>query len=208
MFAWTVAGCLTIPLVYLGLEAFNITPVQMVVKATGRDMTLTDRTLLWTDIIDNAAKSPIVGVGMGAFWVGEIGYDLYPLPNWSHKTPGWRPDGGHNGFLDVYVELGVIGLLLFIAVIGAGFGGALDDLERNFSFGCLRITFLLAVLLNNVAETSFLKGTHDLWFLLLLVAINQPRLYSRPLAKISEASFRRSSVPRVEHSDVAVSPDY
>jgi hypothetical protein len=29
--------------------------------------------------------------------------------------------------------------------------------------------------MNNITETSYLKGTHDLWFLFLLVAINLPK---------------------------------
>ena len=163
------------PLVYLALEAFNTTPVGLVLSATGRDLTLTDRTLLWTDVLNNAAKNPVLGVGFGAFWVGHIGYDMYPLPNWSRKTPGWRPGEGHDGFIDVYVDLGVIGVVLVLLVVGSAFAGAFNDLENEFELGRLRLTLLLSVVLNNVTESSFLKGTHSLWFVFLLVAVNVPR---------------------------------
>jgi O-antigen ligase len=129
--------------------------------------------------MDNAAKSPVLGVGMGAFWVGPVGYDMYPLPRWSRKTPEWRPEEGHNGFLDVYVELGAVGLVLLLIVIGIGVAGGLDDLQTNFPLGTLRLTLMLSILMNNIAETSFLKGTHDLWFLFLLVAVNLPRPIKR-----------------------------
>ena len=49
------------------------------------------------------------------------------------------------------------------------------DLESDFQFGSLRLTLLLSVVMNNITETSFLEGTHGLWFLFLLVAINLPR---------------------------------
>jgi O-antigen ligase len=163
------------PLVYLALEAFDTTPVGLVLSATGRDLTLTDRTLLWTDVLNNAAKNPVLGVGFGAFWVGHIGYDMYPLPNWSRKTPGWRPGEGHDGFIDVYVDLGVIGVVLVLLVVGSAFAGAFNDLENEFELGRLRLTLLLSVVLNNVTESSFLKGTHSLWFVFLLVAVNVPR---------------------------------
>jgi O-antigen ligase len=167
------------PFVLLAFEAFDTTPVGLVLSATGRDLTLTDRTLLWTDTLNNAAKSPVVGVGFGAYWVGRIGYAMYPLPNWSRKTPTWRPDEGHNGFIDVYVDLGVIGVVLMLLVVGSAFVGALDDLENEFELGRLRLIFLLSIVINNVAESSFLKGTHSLWFVFLLVAINVPRATQR-----------------------------
>ena len=99
---------------------------------------------------------------------------MYPLPNWSLKTPEWRPEEGHNGYLDVYVELGGIGVVLLLGVIGAGLAGAVSDLQNNFQLGSLRLVLLIGILMNNFAETSFLKGTHDLWFLFLLAAMNLP----------------------------------
>lgn len=162
------------PLIYAGFQAFDTTPADAVLEATGRDMTFTDRTLIWTDVLDNAKKSPVLGVGYGAFWVGFLGHDLYPLPNWDRKTPSWRPNEGHNGFIDVYVDLGAIGLLLLIVVICAAFAGAVNDLQRNFELGRIRIALLVAILMNNMAESSILNGTQALWLLFLLVAINVP----------------------------------
>jgi exopolysaccharide production protein ExoQ len=173
--AGTLALSLLTPLAYFVFEAFNTTPVKLAVQVTGRDMTLTDRTLLWTDMLNDAAKNPVFGVGVGAFWVGAIGFNTYPLPNWSQKTPDWRPEEGHNGYIDVYVELGAIGLVLLIIVIWRAFAGALSSLQTEFQLGSLRLVLLLSIVMNNIAETSFLKGTHDLWFLFLLLAVNLPR---------------------------------
>jgi exopolysaccharide production protein ExoQ len=175
IFAGTIAFTLLAPLGYLAFEAFDTTPVAIVLEATGRDMTFTDRTLLWADVLHNAEKRPVTGVGFGAFWVGHIGYAIYPLDNWSRKTPGWRPGQGHNGYIDVYVELGAIGVALLLIVIGIAFAGALNDLQNDFELGSLRLVLLLGIVMNNVTETSFLKGTHGLWFLFLLVAINIPK---------------------------------
>jgi exopolysaccharide production protein ExoQ len=173
--AGTLALTLLAPLVYFAFQAFDTTPVQMVFQATDRNMTLTDRTYMWTDILNIAAKSPVLGVGIGAFWVGPIGYGMYPLPNWYRITPDWRPTEGHNGFIDVYVELGAFGVVLLLIIIGVAFAGALSHLESDFQFGSLRLTLLLSIVLSNITETSFLKGTHDLWFLFLLVSVNLPK---------------------------------
>lgn len=171
----TIALMLLVPLGYIVFESLDTTPVGVVLNATGRDMTFTDRTLLWTDVLHNAEKNPVLGVGFGAFWVGHIGYDMYPLPNWSQKTPGWRPGEGHNGYIDVYVDLGVVGVVLVLIVIGSAFTGALDDLQSQFELGSLRLVLLLGIIMNNVTESSLLNGTQSLWFVFLLVAVNVPK---------------------------------
>jgi len=173
--AATLAVSIVAPLAYIALQAFETSPVQMVLQATGRNMTFTDRTLIWTDVLNITAKSPVLGVGIGALWVGPAGYQMYPMPNWSRKTPEWRPTEGHNGYVDTYAELGIIGLSMLLVIIGIGFAGALAHLERDFLFGSLRLTLLVAIVTNNITETSYLKGTHDFWFLFLLVAINLPK---------------------------------
>lgn len=169
-----VAICLLAPVVLGIMAALDTSPLRIVTEATGRDMTLTGRTGLWRDVIANASHSPLVGVGLGAFWVGDLGFTKYPLPNWSRVTPEWRPGQAHNGYVDVYVDLGAIGLVLVIIVIVRGFAGATADLQRNFELGAFRLVLLASIVLNNFTESSLLKGTHSLWFLFLLVAVNVP----------------------------------
>jgi len=170
----TLAIALLAPFAYIVLDYFDTLPAAMVLGATGRNATFSDRTYLWQDLLDNAAKRPVLGVGYGAFWVGPIGYALYPLPNWSLVTLTWRPGEGHNGYLDVYVQLGAVGVALVLLVIGSAIGGALDDIQHRFELGSLRLTLLLSILVNNVAESSLLDGTHSLWFLFLIAAVRIP----------------------------------
>jgi exopolysaccharide production protein ExoQ len=179
------------PIGYGIFQSFDAAPVKAVFQATGRDMTFTDRNLIWTDVINDVAKTPILGVGFGAFWVGPIGYTTYPMPNWSRKTPGWRPEEGHNGFVDIYAQLGVVGLIVFLFFTVSSLSGALTNLGTNFSYGSLRLTFLLAIILSNITETSFLDGTHGLWFLFLLFCVNFPK----PLEPLPAPAFqvRRTS---------------
>jgi exopolysaccharide production protein ExoQ len=174
--AGTMLGIILLtPLVYLVFEVMDVAPVELVVEATGRNMTFTDRTFLWADVLNNAKKHPILGVGMGAFWVGALGYEMYPLPNWTLKTPEWRPEEGHNGYIDVYVELGMVGETVLAFVILSALWGSFRDLETDFEYGSLRLVYLLGIIVNNITETSYLKGTHDFWFLFILFAINLPQ---------------------------------
>jgi O-antigen ligase len=118
---------------------------------------------------------------------------MYPLPNWSRVTPEWRPGQGHNGYIDTYVELGLVGLGLLLIVIFIACSGALNDLQVNFDLGSLRLTLLLAIVINNITEASILKGTHMLWFIFLLVGMNVLR--PKRKASLKEAPKPKSLEP-------------
>jgi len=186
-----VASFFVLPPIYFAFTAFVASPAEMVVHATGRDMTFTDRDLIWTDVLNIAKRNPMLGVGVGALWVGPIGDVMYPMPNWSRKTPQWRPEEAHNGYIDTYAQTGILGLILLFIVVGRAIAGALTDLQQDLDFGSLRLPLLVGILFNNLSESSFLLGTHDLWFLFLLLAINVPRP-------------RKSVIPR----ETEISPDY
>jgi exopolysaccharide production protein ExoQ len=188
----TLAVLLLAPFTYLACVIFDFSPFQAAVSATGRDMTFTDRTLIWTDVLNDTRQTALLGVGIGAFWVGPAGYDKYPMPNWSRVTPEWRPEEGHNGYIDVYAELGIVGLGIFLVATAVGFIGSVDALENDFQFGSLRLVILLSIIINNITETSFLRGEHDFWFLFLLTAVNVPLSLMRIRAKSKDPEIPRS----------------
>jgi len=74
----------------------------------GRDATMSGRDELWTDVLDYGMASPILGGGYGAFWYEGRGLEL---------TGTWNPRQAHNSYLDVFVDLGVLGLLLILVVV-------------------------------------------------------------------------------------------
>jgi O-antigen ligase len=87
----------------------------------------------------------------------------------------WTPiTQSHNGYIDIYLELGVVGLILLAGVIRETFKGIRASLSADFYYGTLRWVFICLLLLHNVTESSFARPTHLLWFLFLLVAVNVP----------------------------------
>jgi exopolysaccharide production protein ExoQ len=81
----------------------------------GKDATLTGRTLIWQHGFDSIASHPIAGVGYAAFW--QVG-------NWSAEQiwrfmqiPGKMGFHFHDIYLQIAVDLGVAGLLVFIATL-------------------------------------------------------------------------------------------
>src|ERR1017187_3771931 len=41
------------------------------IRGLGRDMTLSGRTEIWTDVLKVASRDPLFGVGYGGFWIGR-----------------------------------------------------------------------------------------------------------------------------------------
>jgi exopolysaccharide production protein ExoQ len=134
----------------------------------GRDMTLTGRTEIWHDIFVVASQHPLLGVGYGAFWIGEMAN----IP-WSHNMT-WTLGQAHNGYIDIYLQLGWMGILLLIAIIVVSIPKLLRTFTIDFEYGKICSTLFLLILFVNITESTFLRGEHALWFLFLLVVLNVP----------------------------------
>lgn len=154
-----------------------------VITTLGRDITLTDRTLIWSDVYAAASQSPVFGVGFGGFWIGRIAN----IPWNAHMT--WVLGQAHSGYVDTYLQLGFVGVFLLARVLVSEVPKLLNSMEEDFEFGCFRITLFLTILYVNMTESIYLRGDHHLWLILMIVLWQVPRL-NRPESEpgaISEA---------------------
>lgn len=75
----------------------------------GRDATLTGRTMLWAEALPDFLNRPWLGHGYRTYWLGYSG------PSWViWNLLGWDPGSGHNGYVDLLLELGLAGMGLFL----------------------------------------------------------------------------------------------
>jgi len=145
---------------------FDLTEV-IVAKVLGRNMTFTERTYIWEDLL-KMHINPFFGVGYDSFWLGQRLHFFLQKYNVDHA---------HNGFLAIYLELGLVGLLLFIGFLVASFWKARTSLLVDFDYGILRMTLLFVFLFYNITEVAT-KITTLLFFVFLLVNLDAPkRLY-------------------------------
>ncbi len=80
-----------------------------IAKLAGRSATLSQRIPLWQAILAAIAKRPWFGYGFDIFWL-EWSEDLYKVV---YVMTGWHPPHAHNGYLDVVLSMGIVGLLIF-----------------------------------------------------------------------------------------------
>jgi exopolysaccharide production protein ExoQ len=160
--AYVLAGAVTY---FLAEVTFGISSV--LIEALGRNSTLTGRRDLWNQLLD-FHTNPVVGVGFESFWLGErlrqIG-ELY----W------WQANEAHNGYLETYLNLGLIGLLMMIGWIIATFRKSRLEFLRNFEFGRFRLGFLAAAVVYNWTESAF-RSLHPIWFVFYIISLDYPRL--------------------------------
>ena len=143
---------------------------EVTLRLLGRSATLTDRTLLWADLL-RADINPLFGAGFESFWLG---------PRLQHYWKRWTfmPNQAHNGYLETYLTLGLIGLGLLIVLLLATYAKAQRSLVTNFEWGRFRLGFLFGLIAFNWTEAAF-KTTHFVFLLFYMIALDYPSVWRR-----------------------------
>jgi O-antigen ligase len=138
---------------------------EIVLEGLGRDITLTGRTEFWKELL-SMGTNPIIGTGYGGFWLGPRIEELWER-HWM------KPGEAHNGYLEIYLELGVIGLVLLGGIIITGIRNIYGNIKTDYKSSSLWISLLIITLLHNLSESSFRAG-QLIYFIFLLSVIKKP----------------------------------
>jgi exopolysaccharide production protein ExoQ len=164
-----VAGYLLLVLMVLFSADFVFGLSDLLLQALGRDPTLTGRVQLW-DTLLKFGVNPILGAGFESFWLGARAEAIQAMFR-------WRPNQAHNGYLETYLNLGLIGVILLAIWILATFRRASHTLLTDFDVGRFQMGLLASVLVYNYTEASF-RALHLIYFGFYLIALNYPRAES------------------------------
>jgi exopolysaccharide production protein ExoQ len=154
-------------------------------ESLGRGSSMSGRTLLWTRLlaIDN---NPILGTGFESFWLGKRPQQLEGLFY-------FIPDEAHNGYLETYLTLGLIGLFILIALFIATFWKIRPGLWRDFEWSRFRLGFLGVVVLYNWTEAPF-KTVSATFFVFTIIAMDYPRPQIAPGGQSSGITRREEGM--------------
>jgi O-antigen ligase len=167
-----LATVLSLVVLFAVLEAaFDIR--QSGIEALGRDATLTDRTFVWDDVLA-VPNNVVLGTGFESFWLGPRAEQLW-------EKYWWHPNQAHNGYIETYINLGVIGLVLLVAMMAAAFFRSLQSMRDGDPFGAVRFALIVAIVILNYTDATF-KALHILYFTFLLMAVAPVRRRDRALA--------------------------
>jgi O-antigen ligase len=135
------------------------------VETMGRDATLTGRTGVW-DVVLGLTGNPLFGTGFESFWLGQRLEKIWSI-YW------WHPNEAHNGYLEVYLNLGWIGIALLAVVLVTSYRNIVKAYRRDPNAGGLRLAYFVTGVAYNFTESA-IRIMHPVWIFFLLAAMAVP----------------------------------
>jgi exopolysaccharide production protein ExoQ len=135
-----------------------------VTRALGRNSTLTGRTDIWAAIIP-MAPNPVIGAGFESFWLSPlVSARLWEL------FPGLPINEAHDGYIEVYLELGWVGVGLIGLILLDGYRRSVKAFRREPALGGLLIAYILCATIYSITEAGF-RSLDPIWIFFLLAVI-------------------------------------
>lgn len=137
----------------------------------GRDTTLTQRTRIWEAGFDAIALHPWLGYGYEAFWQSAAGTSFA-----LHYTI-WQVPHAHNGLIEIWLELGVVGIALLLWLLAELGRHMLRPLDPDLLV--LYVITLAATIVLNMAEVNLLRYNNIFWIITVYTLLRlraEPRM--------------------------------
>ena len=160
----------------------------------GKDLTLTGRLQLWILSTIMALQTPWLGHGYNAFWLGPGSSSERIL-----AVVQWDAPHAHNGLLELWLELGLVGVALFLAGFIAYVWRAIAFFRRSSAAESIwPLCFLFFMFVSNLTESDFLARDTIFWILYVAVVISLGRTAetSRPGVLTKATPPLMSATPR------------
>ena len=125
----------------------------------GRDTTLSGRTFIWQYVWDQIQLRPWFGYGLAAFWNGFEGPSGY-----IQLAMRIAVIYAHNGFLDLWLSIGAVGLGIFVVGFMTTTAQSLALLRMTKApEGFWPLLFLTYILLSNLTEGTISNLSSSFW---------------------------------------------
>ena len=175
---YLVAGLGAILLVY-SLAVLDLVPglgtlLAPVTALSGKTVTLTGRTDIWSIIMEHIRSHPLLGTGYAAYWTATPtpGADSYEFVN---RMGAFYPGSAHNGYLEVANDLGMVGVFVLLGYVVAYVRQSLQLMHVDRDQGILYLALILQQAITNLAESH--------WFSVLSVDFTLTAVATLALAR-------------------------
>jgi O-antigen ligase len=168
---------LFINLMTIGTVSFPA--VEAILESVMSDTSYTGRDEIWEFALNHIGQRPITGFGFQAFW----GTSELVVSGSIHESWAYRASDAHNGYLNVAVMTGVVGLVLALVWIVAQ---PLADVIRNQAgrtdpLTTLFVQIWLFGILLSAFESTFFSGGNCLWAMMIVSIVGLRYLVTMPL---------------------------
>jgi exopolysaccharide production protein ExoQ len=190
-----------IAIISYGVAVMKLVPgldsvISSATSVVGKDATFSGRTPIWNLVKSDIALHPLTGTGYGAFWVGP--FDTSPSYEFV-KRLYFYPGEAHNGYLDIVLDLGYVGLVVLGGFIVRYFVLSIRLLKIDRSQALLYLSLMLYFLLANLTESSWLTtGPNPNWIVvgLAIFAMSRQLLEQRLHAAHGDPQAATNAAPQ------------
>jgi exopolysaccharide production protein ExoQ len=163
-------GCLIVIIIGIGVyqSAGALTGV------LGKNATLSGRTRIWSAVITAISKRPLLGYGYGGFWRGLTGESGNVI-----LSVGFNVPHAHSGYLNIWLQLGAVGLSLFIVSLVTALRSAfraMTSMRPAYIDWYLGLIFL--IIISNTDE-SYILNINEMTTILFVMAYIGLRRFDR-----------------------------
>lgn len=167
------AYALCLVIVLAGALTFLLGGQSIVANALGRNENLSGRTDIWAAAIA-AAGNPIIGAGFESFWNVNVEKVAKGLQGY------WEIHdlvSAHNGYIEVYLDLGWVGVSLIALILISGYRRGCEAFRRDPEFGGLMLAYIATCTFYSITEVGFRLLTPS-WIFLLLAVVSSSAVVS------------------------------
>jgi len=149
---------------------------RVMVEGLDKDASLSGRLPLWRSLFEKIASEPLLGYGYGTFWLGADGpaADIW-------KKLNWEVPHAHNGYLDLWLHLGLPGVCLGLYLLLQLFVLSIKNLFSAMPAAWFWVLLLLYLISYNLVESIFLSVNSLFMVLIVYSCVVLQRRRSAPV---------------------------
>jgi exopolysaccharide production protein ExoQ len=188
-----LVNLLVVSVLGLAFAALFLSVGSELIESMGRETTLASRTELWEELL--AMKGhPLFGTGFESFWLGKRLDYLWSI-HW------WHPNEAHNGYIEVLLNLGWIGVTLLAVLMVSGYRNILGALRQDAGAASLMLGFFVTGTAYAFTEAAF-RPLSLVWIVFVLSTIAVPKSHARSvnsatLSRTGRSRWTPASAPAV-----------
>jgi exopolysaccharide production protein ExoQ len=154
------AAVMVAPAIFLLIHYWSL-----LTSLLGRNGTLTGRAQLWAICLSSIELKPVLGYGYSAFWrVSDEAQRINAMLRWTVPH-------AHNAYIDLALELGLIGLALYVGTYIVALWRAVGYMRTDPEPGAKwPLVYFCFILLYSLTESSVLVPGSIFWMLFVAAA--------------------------------------
>jgi exopolysaccharide production protein ExoQ len=144
------------------------------VHAMGRQSNFTGRTEIWRAVLP-AVPNTVIGAGFESFWISSAVKKV-----WQNLSTWFNARGlneAHNGYIEIYLNLGLLGVTLLALMLLTGYRRTIAYFRRDPGVGSLMLAYVVTAAVYSLTEAGY-RMLSPMWIFLLLAIVTTSGVHS------------------------------